>query len=441
MDNLTSLEKIDVAGLLISPVTKQFLLDQIRQRTQRREKTFVVTPYSEFLYASLLRPEVRSLLNSADFAVADGIGILWADLFLTQPLPGKYFYGKMIRAVGQIIWTGASILLKPQLLYRRIPEKIVGADLIWDLAQLAADHNFTMFLLGGRGRVAEQAGERLRAKFPNLKIVGTSNKNYDDPSIIDEVNAARPDFLLVAFNPLIQEQWLSDNLSKTTASFGIALGGTFDYLAGAKKAPPRFIRTAGLEWLWRLFTQPSRLVRIYRAFWGLITALLKFKVYGSMPYRQNAVAIVRNRDGKILLCRRAPNIEKVVLSKDFTDYWQFPQGGLDRGEDLVAGAKRELNEETGILSAVAIQTAQYINRYTWNNGNRRLFTHRRYWYRGQEQGTVFFQFIGDDSEIKLDDRELVEFCWLTPDEVLEKIAPERRPHAAAVLAELKEIQV
>lgn len=433
--------KIDVAGLKIDAITKQELLAQIAERVSAREKTFVTTPYSEFLYASMRQPEIRAMLNGADFAIADGIGILWAQLYLSVPLTAPSFYLKILQAWWQVVWTGASILLNPKSLFRYIPEKIVGADLIWDLAKLTAEKNFKVFLLGGWGNTTEIVAQKLQAKYPSLQIVGKSTKNPDDKSVIDDINQAKPDLLFVALGAITQEQWISDNFSKTPATFAIGLGGTFDYIAGTKKQPPQFIRRIGLEWLYRLITQPSRIGRIYRGVFGLILALVRYKIYNSTSFRSNAVAVVINQDKKILICKRSSKIEKAHPGRTFDNYWQFPQGGLDDGENSIDGAQRELFEETGIRTVEVLGVANFRNEYTWNNAVRPVLTQSRYHHKGQDQVTVFFKFIGLDREIKLDEHELVEYKWLAPAEVLEVIALERRPHAEAVLAELAQIQV
>ncbi len=268
--------KIDVAGLKIDAITKSELLQKITERIRAEQRTVVFTPYSEFLYDAMRRSEVMTLLNSADISIADGVGILWANLYLSKPLSWPGFL-KFFQACLQMVWTGAAILVKPSLLYKDIPEKIVGADLIWDLAELAQKNNFSVFLLGSKDSVAERAAKKLQAKFPNLKVVGTSNKNPDDLSSIKDIQAAQADIVLVTYPRLKQEQWLAQNLSATGAKFGIGLGGTFDYIVGAKKAPPRWVRRAGLEWLYRLITQPSRFIRIYRGVIALIVKLVKFK--------------------------------------------------------------------------------------------------------------------------------------------------------------------
>lgn len=434
--------KIDVAGLKIDAITKVELLEQIKQRVSAKQKTFVTTPYSEFLYASLRSKETRALLNSADFSIPDGIGILWAQVFMSQPFTFSNFYLKIVQAWCQVVWTGASILMKPSRIYKDIPEKIVGADLAWDLAELAAKNNFSIYLLGARGEIAKKVADKFINKFPNIKIAGTSNKDISDPSIFSDITKAAPDIIFVAFSRLSSEAWIKENLKDLPASLAIGLGGTFDYIAGAKLAPPKFIRAIGLEWLYRLITQPSRLKRIIDATWGLVLGLVRYKVWSSTQLRKNGATVVVNEFGKILLCKRIP--APVKHGGDpyqlLSDYWQFPQGGLDEGEDALEGAKRELFEETSIKSIELIKVAKYVHSYEWNNANRPFFNNK-YKYRGQEQITAIFKFIGNDEEIHLDQHELVDYKWVRPEDVDKIIAPERREHAKIILAELAEIQL
>lgn len=440
---MSSIKKIDVAGLKINAITKAELLAQIIERVARHEKTFVVTPYSEFLYASLRSKEVRELLNSADFSVADGVGILWAHLFMSQPLVFKNYYFKILELWWQVAWTGASVLLHPISLYKDIPEKIVGADLVWDLARLAEQNNFSVYLLGARGDVAKTVAQKFQSKFPNLKIVGTSNKEVGDLSIIEDVNSAKPDILLVAFNRLTSEQWIAENLPKLETSFAIGLGGTFDYIAGVKVAPPRFVRDSGLEWLYRLITQPTRLVRIFHATWGMILALVRYKVHSSKLKRRNAVAVVINTNGKILLCKRIsrPYGDGSNPGVAVENYWQFPQGGVEKGESIDMAAQRELMEEVGISNVTYISQAEYINTYDWNNATRKLFYAKYHLYRGQDQYTVFYKYTHPSEELILPVDIFDEYQWVDPEYVISIIASERREHAENVLAELAKIQL
>ena len=162
--------------------------------------------------------------------------------------------------------------------------------------------------------------------------------------------------ILVAFGPITQERWIVQHLPNLPASFAIGLGGTFDYIVGIRSAPPAFIRAIGLEWLYRLFTQPHRIKRIYQAVWGLILSLVRYKVFDTYPYRRNGVAIVVNKENKILLCKRA----FAIFDKFTEDYWQFPQGGLEEQEREVEGTMRELKEETGMHSVEVLEAGIVI---------------------------------------------------------------------------------
>ena len=435
--------KIDVAGLKVDAISKAELLKKISERVKRKEKTFVITPYSEFLYASLLKPQIRKLLNKADFSIADGIGIFWANLFMTQKLSSTNFYLNVVQAWWQVVWTGASILLCPGLLYKQIPEKIVGADFVWDLVELAVRQNFSIYILGGHGQTDRLAAQKFMSRFPNLKIVGTSNKSFNDPSILTDIAEKCPDMLLVGLGPITQEQWIVDNLENLPAHFAIGLGGTFDYVAGAKIAPPKFIRAAGLEWLYRLVTQPKRIGRIFNATWGLILSLVRLKVHSAKAWRPNAIAVVVNSENKILVCKRPPkpymdgSNPNVILK----NYWQFPQGGMEKGETTDEGAQRELMEETGITSVEFVAEAKHKNYYTWNNATRKLFYAKYHEYKGPVQTAMFYKFFGENSEIKLDPEVFAEYAWLVPERALEILADERKPEAKIILAELEQIQV
>ena len=115
------MEKIDVAGLKIDSVTKKQLLDSILERILSGEKTFVTTPYSEFLYHAFKDPSLLDIFNKADFSVADGIGIFWAKKFLDIPLTAKSYWGKIIQAMWQVKYSLAAIIFWPRWIKSALP--------------------------------------------------------------------------------------------------------------------------------------------------------------------------------------------------------------------------------------------------------------------------------------------------------------------------------
>jgi N-acetylglucosaminyldiphosphoundecaprenol N-acetyl-beta-D-mannosaminyltransferase len=95
--------------------------------------------------------------------------------------------------------------------------------------------------------------------------------------VIKEINDSNSDILLIAYSPPKQEQWLYENIQKLNVKMAMGLGGTFDYIAGKQVLPPNFMHQMGLEWLWRLITQPWRIKRIWNAVPVFIWKIYKYK--------------------------------------------------------------------------------------------------------------------------------------------------------------------
>lgn len=435
----TIIPTVDVAGLMVHSLTKQELLASIDSRISNKQHTSVITPYSEFLYEALVNPVSLSLYNRATFRIVDGVGVIWASKFLSIPLTLRSYYPKVLQAFWQMVYSGAAILLKPSFIYKHFPEKIVGADLFWDLAELAAKRSYKLYLLGGQDDIAEQTAKILQKHFSNIQIVGVSNKHWQDPSIIEDIKASGAEMIFVAFSPPKQERWVIDESPKTGATFAIGLGGTFDYIVGNKLQPPRFIRAIGLEWLYRLVTQPQRVKRIWRAVVGLITALIRYKVFSSMPYRENVVIVISNSEKKVLVCQRNPKGYAYGSGRKsdemFHNYWQFPQGGIDSGEDILTGARREAVEETGLENLEYAKTQTNVNKYSWNNARRALLFNPLK-YRGQMQSIVYFNHKGSDEAVKLDthNNEFVAYRWVALSE-LGSVLHEERQNIAEIVSQ------
>jgi len=437
------MDKIDIAGVNTDAISKQELLEEIERRAKNGQKTWLTTLYSEFLHAALRDETVLAMLNKADIAVADGIGIMWAAKFLSIPLTANGYWTKIMQALWQAVYTGAMIILAPKKIRSVIPEKIVGADLVWDLSKLAADNGWSVYLLGGFDDTPELAAKKLQATSYKLRAAW-SNKNPDDSSIINDIKKASPDFLFVAYGPLKQESWIAQNLTNLPVKLAIGLGGTFDYIAGKKPNPPHFLRYGGFEWLYRLFTQPKRIKRIFNATFGLVIALIKYKVFSSLPFRQNAVSVVLNEHNEVFIARFNPGkrITKALGydPREFTDYWQLPQGGIEKGETLEEGARRELWEETAMRRLDFIKVSNRRYSYLWKNpAQRPLLIRKRFQYKGQQQHVIYFRFKGPEKEVVLDWDEFVEYKWVPWQDLEKELHQEKIPLAKIALDDLRQI--
>ncbi|HVY67857.1 MAG TPA: WecB/TagA/CpsF family glycosyltransferase, partial [Patescibacteria group bacterium] len=303
--------------------------------------------------------------------------------------------------------------------------------------------NYSVYLLGGFGDTPKIVADALISKYPNITISGYSNKNPSDESIISDIKKAAPDFLFVAFGPIRQEQWIAAHLAGLpSAKLAIGLGGTFDYIAGKRKTPPPRMRAAGLEWLYRLATQPRRAGRIWNATIGLVTALVRYKVFSSLPYRQNAACAIINPAREILIIRRNPDFPNLKDTgntdpKKFADYWELPKGGIDGSETAEEAARREAWEELGIADKDLqfIKISPRRRAYAWNQATRPLLGNV-YHYKGQEQSVAYFNFTGDPKKITVDRFENAEFKWVAIARLPEAVNPEIRPLADIVISDI-----
>jgi N-acetylglucosaminyldiphosphoundecaprenol N-acetyl-beta-D-mannosaminyltransferase len=130
------------------------------------------------------------------------------------------------------------------------------------LCKLAAEEGFRVFLFGAAPGVADMAARSLTARFPGLTIAGTRDGFFtpeDEPKILAQIRAARPDILFVAFGIPKQEKWIAAHLPETGAKLAMGVGGSFDAFAGIVKRAPKMIQRLHLEWLWRTLSNPKKI--------------------------------------------------------------------------------------------------------------------------------------------------------------------------------------
>lgn len=138
------------------------------------------------------------------------------------------------------------------------------------MCKRAADENYTIFIIGGKDGVAEQAKKKLEQKFPGIRIVGTYAPPLgfeNDESELDKINQmitdAHPDLLIGCLGCPKQEKWIYENYMKYDATVSVCAGATVDFLAGNIKRAPRWMSDHGLEWFYRFLQEPKRMFKRY----------------------------------------------------------------------------------------------------------------------------------------------------------------------------------
>lgn len=229
---------ISILGVKINALNLEQALEKVKIFINSNRTNLVVTPNPEFLLCARKNEPFKRILNAADLSLPDGAGLVWAARYLGLP---------------------------------RVT-RLTGTDFVWQLTRYASENNLSIYLLGGERGVAKKAAQSLMTQFPRLKIVGATSgydqqsRMRDDAKLVSLINRARPDILLVALGAPNQELWISRNKDKfNSVRVAMGVGGAFDYLAKVVPRAPQFMRSAGLEWLFRLIIQPSRIKRIYNA--------------------------------------------------------------------------------------------------------------------------------------------------------------------------------
>ena len=230
----TTLPFVPILGVHVHAVTMPQTLAWIEAAVAARVPRQICTANPEFVMTAQRDGEFFDLLNRADLVIPDGAGLLWA-----------------ARRQGA-----------------RLPERVAGSDLIYHIAELAGKHGWRLFFLGAAEGVAEKALEILKARYPGLVAAGTfsgSPRAEENDAIVAQIKAARPDVLLVAFGAPAQDKWIARNLEQLGVPVSMGVGGSFDFVVGVVPRAPRWLQRLNLEWLFRLWQQPRRAGRIFKA--------------------------------------------------------------------------------------------------------------------------------------------------------------------------------
>jgi N-acetylglucosaminyldiphosphoundecaprenol N-acetyl-beta-D-mannosaminyltransferase len=200
---------------------------------------YVVTPNPELVNIARQNEDFRTALNEADLVLPDGIGVVYAAQLLGRPLKA------------------------------RCPGIDFASGLIGKLAETGG----RLFLLGAKPGVAEQAAENLKNRFPGLVICGTHDGYFkEDAPVVEQIQAAQAHVVFVCLGAPKQEFWMRKNGPATGAHLMVGLGGSLDVFAGVTERAPEFWQKLGLEWLYRLKKEPSRIGRMAKLPLFLVSA-------------------------------------------------------------------------------------------------------------------------------------------------------------------------
>lgn len=223
---------VRILGVRVDCVDMEGALVRVERMLEARGPTrLVATVNPEFVMRARGDAAFRRVLDSAALCLADGIGVVWA-----------------MRRQGC-----------------REQQRVAGSDLLPRLAELCARRGWRPFFLGAQPGVAEEAARRLQSRVPGLRVAGCHGGSpwpEDDEESLRRIRDSGADLLLVAYGHPRQEFWIDRNRPRLNVPVAVGVGGAFDFLAGRRLRAPVIVRSAHLEWLWRLGLEPWRARRM-----------------------------------------------------------------------------------------------------------------------------------------------------------------------------------
>ena len=163
---------------------------------------------------------------------------------------------------------GYGVRIAAKALELQTPHRMTGADWIWSLAALCEETGQSIYLLGSEPGVALDAAARLQRWYPRLRVAGAHHGFFEMGSphaerVVEDIDACKPDILLVGMGTPRQEVWVEDNFEALDAGVVWTIGALFDYVSGRTPRAPHWIADRGMEWVFRLLVEPRRMWRRY----------------------------------------------------------------------------------------------------------------------------------------------------------------------------------
>ncbi len=225
-------EPVKILDVPVHPLTMGEAVSALEESITSGEQAFVVTANAEIIMMCQEDAGYKKIVSQdAQLVLPDGAGAVWAGRHLGY----------------------------------KIPERVAGFDLYCQLLDKAAQKGYKAFFFGGSPGISEAAKAKSEELYPGVQVVGCRNgyfKEEESQAIIDEINASGADMLFAALGAPKQEKWLVRYREQLKPKILMGIGGSFDVFAGKMERAPKWMQDASLEWLFRLYKQPSRFMRM-----------------------------------------------------------------------------------------------------------------------------------------------------------------------------------
>lgn len=229
-------KKVKLLNLYVDNFSQKELLEQVEERIVQKRVSNLIFVNVDVTVKSEADPYLEHIINEADFAMVDGMPLVWISHLFKRPLK----------------------------------EKVSGSDFVPELCREAARNHWDLYILGGMDGVPERAAANLKKRIPEIQVCGVYSppRGFETDEnelkrIKSQISAAAPDILLVCLGCPKQEKFIYEHYQEYGAMVSICAGATVDFLAGTVKRCPRWISNIGMEWFYRFLQEPRRLFKRY----------------------------------------------------------------------------------------------------------------------------------------------------------------------------------
>ena len=239
---------ITLLGVKVHRVDMATTLDLVREFIASGKPHIIVTADASSIVSAQRDADFRDLVNNADLVTPDGFGVIKGSALLGTPLI----------------------------------ERVSGVEIARQMCRMSAEDGFSIYFLGAAPGVADLAAENLKGQYPGLNVAGTHDGYFDpsqDAEIAALVKASGAQALLVAMGIPRQEKFIRDNMDKLGTCVAMGVGGSFDVFSGKVKRAPEWFQNHGLEWLYRLVKDPSKISKV-SSLPKFAAMVLKAKLFG-----------------------------------------------------------------------------------------------------------------------------------------------------------------
>ena len=232
------MKNIRIFGIRVDDIDFNYAIEKIEGFLQGDKLETIYTPNPEIIMLAREDENLKRILDQGSLVTADGIGVIYASKIKKKPLK----------------------------------ERVTGYDMSIKMLEIANEKGYTIYLLGGAEGVSKKAKENIEKDYPKVKVVGHHNGYFkgshigykdhcEEMEVVQDINTSKPDIIFVGFGFPRQELFIDNNKDRLEGKVIIGNGGVMDILAGITNRAPKIWQDLGLEWLYRLIKNPSRLKR------------------------------------------------------------------------------------------------------------------------------------------------------------------------------------